>query len=149
MKKEYNIKDTVWIHIGERTLTQGRIVDVLDLSHLEEGHDPENELYIIELKSGIEDVYEVRSYDQISPDADGPINLFRKEDHSITNRAMKKIGMPLPQGVMEYEHDEPTPEQIHAALERSQQAVQHEPLPTKRASAPKKKYYKKRNPKPV
>lgn len=148
MKTKYDIKDTVWIHIGERTLTQGRVVEIIDLEHLEEGHNPENELYVVELKTGVEDVYEVRSYEQISPDADGPIGLFRKEDHQITNRAMKKLGMPLPQGVMEYEHDEPTPEQIHAAMERSQQAVQHEPLPAKRAPA-KKKFYKKRSPKTI
>lgn len=143
MKKEYNIKDTVWIHIGERTLTQGRVVDIFDLEHLEEGHSKERELYVIELKTGIDDVYEVRNYEQISPDATGPIELFRKEDHRETNRLMKKVGIPLPEGVAEYDdYPEPTPEQIHAAMERGLQASQHTPLTTK--PAPKKKYYKKR-----
>jgi hypothetical protein len=144
MITKYNIKDSVWIHIGERTLTQGRVVEVIDLAHLEEGHDPEHELYVVELKSGIENVYEIRSFDQISPDADGPIGLFRKEDHRITNRAMTKVGMPLPQGVMEYEHDEPTPEQIHAAMERSQKAIQHDPIAKPKKSVPKKRFYKKK-----
>lgn len=144
MKTKYDIKDPVWIHIGERTLTQGRIVEIIDLQHLEEGHDPENELYVVELKTGIEDVYEVRNFEQISPDADGPIGLFRKEDHRVTNRAMKKIGMPLPQGVMDFEYDEPTPEQIHAAMERSQAAVQHDPINKPKKAAPKKRFYKKK-----
>ena len=144
MKKQFNIKDPVWIHIGERTLTQGRIVEILDLAHLEEGHSPDNELYVIELKTGIEDVYEIRSLDQISPDADGPIMLFRNENHKIVNRAMKKVGMPLPQGAMEYEHDEPTPDQIHAAMERSQKAIQHDPINKPKKSAPKKRFYKKK-----
>jgi hypothetical protein len=145
MNKEYNIKDTVWIHIGERKLAEGRIVEIIDLVHLEEGHDPEQELYVIELKTGIDDIYEVRSFEQISPDEQGPINLFRKEDHRNANRLMKKIGMPVPQGVMEYEeYPEPTPEQIHAAMERSQKATQHVPLNVGRKTAPRKRFYKKK-----
>jgi hypothetical protein len=142
MKTEYNVKDTVWIHVGERTLTQGRVVEIIDLEHLDEGHDKSRELYIIELKTGIEDVYEVRDFNSISPDKDGPIHLFRKEDFREGNRLMKKLGMPVPQGVMEFdEYPEPTTEQIHAAMERSQQASQHAPLSTKPAA--KKKYYRK------
>jgi len=141
MKTEYNIKDTVWIHIGERSLVQGRVVEIIDLAHLEEGHDPERELYIIELKTGIDDIYEVRSFEQISPDDRGPIGLFRKEDLKETNRALKKVGMPLPQGVMDYE---PTADEIHAALQRSQDAVKHTPLNPGRKTAPKKRFYKKK-----
>lgn len=141
MKKEYNIKDTVWIHIGERTLTQGRIVDIFDLEHLEEGQSPDNELYIVELTTGIENVYEVRTYEQISPDATGPIALFRGGEHKETNRAMKKIGMPLPEGAMEYE---PTPDEIHAALQRSQDSIKHDPLPTGKRAPAKKRFYKKK-----
>jgi len=142
MKKEYNIKDTVWIHIGERTLTEGRIVDIFDLEHLEEGHSKDNELYVIELKSGIDDIYEVRSYEQISPDATGPIGLFRSGEHKIANRAMKKIGMPLPEGAMEYE---PTPDEIHAALQRSQDSIKHDPIPTGKREPTKKRFYKKKS----
>lgn len=140
MKKEYNIKDTVWIHIGERTLTEGRIVDIFDLEHLEEGHSKDIELYVVEVKTGIEDAYEVRSYEQISPDASGPIQLFRSGEHKEANRAMKKIGMPLPEGAMEYE---PTPDEIHAAMQRSQDMIKHDPIPAKKRAAPKK-YYKKK-----
>ena len=141
MKTEYNIKDTVWIHNGERTLVQGRVVEIIDLEHLEEGHDPERELYIIELKTGIDDIYEVRSFDQISPDENGPIGLFRKHGVKESNRALKQIGMPLPEGVMDYE---PTPEEIHAALQRSQDASKHAPLNAGRKTAPKKRFYKKK-----
>ena len=146
MKTEYNIKDTVWIHNGERNLVKGRVVEIIDLEHLDEGHSKEREFYVIELKTGIEDVYEVRDFDQISPDEKGPIALFRKEDYREGNRLMKKLGMPVPAGVMEYEeYPEPTPEQIHAAMERSQQAGQHAPLNTKPPA--KKKYYRKPKPK--
>jgi hypothetical protein len=144
MKKEYNIKDTVWIHIGEKTLVQGRIVDIFDLEHLEEGHSKDNELYVIEIKTPIQDVYEIRTYEQLSPDATGPIELFRSGEHKETNRAMKKIGMPLPDGAMEYE---PTPDEIHAALQRSQDAIKHDPLPTGKRGPAKKRFYKKKAPK--
>ena len=62
MKKEYKIKDKVWIHLGERNLVGGRVVEIIDLEHLKEGHSPDQELYIIELKTGIDDVYEVRNF---------------------------------------------------------------------------------------
>jgi hypothetical protein len=142
MNKKFNLKDTVWIHIGERTLTKGRVVEIIDLEHLDEGYSPDNELYIIELKTDIDNTYEVRSWEQISQDEQGPINIFRTEDHTSNNRALKKFGMPLPEGAMEFEHDEPTPEQIHAAMERSQQAVQHDPLSLEKK--PKRKYYNRR-----
>lgn len=98
MKKEYALKDRVWIHNGEKALAEGRIVEVIDLTHLNEGHLPENELYIIELKTGIDDVYEVRPYELISPDAEGPIQLFRNTESRRANRYFKKIGMDAPVG---------------------------------------------------
>lgn len=147
MKKEYNLKDKVWIHLGERTLTEGRVVEIIDLEHLGEGHKKDDELYIIEIKTGIDDVYEVRNFDQISPDVKGPINLFRnkqsRDDAVKGNRFMKKIGVQVPatgDPLIELAEEiaidlaEPTPEQIHAAMERSQQATQHAPI-----SAPVKK----------
>jgi hypothetical protein len=143
MKKEYNIKDKVWIHLGEPKLVEGRVVEIIDLAHLKEGHNPDRELYIIELKTGIDNVYEVRDFDQISPDAKGPINLFRKLDLKQVrenSRYLKKVGMALPvtqpnmleeiakelNNDLEVDPDEgdPTPEQIHAAID-SATAVQH------------------------
>jgi len=144
MKTKYEIKDQVWIHIGERKLSQGRVVEIIDLAHLDEGHNPDQELYIIELKTGIADVYEVRDFDQISPDSNGPIALFRKEDYREGNRLMKKVGMPLPDGVAEFEdYPEPTPEQIHAAIDRSQELNKHDPLPRGKRPPAKKKYFRK------
>lgn len=148
MKTKYEIKDRVWIHIGERKLTEGRVVEIIDLAHLDEGHDPEQELYIIELKTGIDDIYEVRTAEMISEDESGPIGVFRKEDYRQGNRLMKKLGMPVPEGVMEFdEYPEPTPEQIHAAMDRSQELNKHDPLPREKRAPSKKKYYRKPKPK--
>lgn len=123
MKKEYKLKDTVWIHNGEKTLIQGRIVEIIDLVHLNEGYDPDNPLYIIELTTGIDNIYEVRPYEQISPDKTGPIMIFRKEGFIENNRLLKHIGMPLPQGATTFE------------------------LPVQQPTKPKKRYYKRKSPK--
>ena len=98
IKKEYSLKDKVWIHNGERDLVEGRVVEVIDLTHLNEGHSKDEELYIVELKTGIDDVYEVRPYDLISPDANGPIMLFRHSETRRANRYFKKVGMNAPLG---------------------------------------------------
>lgn len=102
MKTEYNIKDTVWVHMGERKLTQGRVVEIIDLDHLKEGHSSEYELYIIQVQTGIDPVYEVRDFGQISPDSQGPIALFRREGLDGANRYLKKVGLPIPQGFEEW-----------------------------------------------
>lgn len=159
MKTQYNIKDKVWIHIGERKLVSGRVVEIIDLAHLNETHDPDRELYIVELKTGIEDIYEVRSFEQISPDAKGPINLFRKTSYSTENRLLKKIGMPIPvetdhfaESVKEIEDeiDEPTPEQIHAAMEAAEQGhtTIYQPVAKKKFTKPrsKKPYNRRKKP---
>jgi len=98
MKKEYAIKDQVWIHNGEKTLVQGRVVEVIDLTHLNEGHSKDEELYVIEIETGIDNIYEVRPYDLISPDATGPIQLFRIPESRRANRLFKKMGMDAPIG---------------------------------------------------
>lgn len=159
MKKEYNIKDKVWIHIGERKLVEGRVVEIIDFEHLGEGHSPDNEFYIIELKTGIDDIYEVRHFDQISPDAKGPINLFRKiKDDALKNqRYLNKVGIKLPvTGPDPLEElareineelaagDDPTPDQIHAALDKSLKEAAHQPLNLKVEKAEKKRYYRKK-----
>jgi hypothetical protein len=153
MKNEYNIKDQVWIHTGERNLVEGRVVEIIDLVHLKEGHSADRELYIIELKTGIEDVYEVRSFEQISPDARGPINLFRKQTDAVeNNRLLKKIGMPIPlvgttleEALALDDDDDISPDQIHAALDRRLKEAEHLPLST--TEKPKKRNFYKRPPK--
>jgi hypothetical protein len=153
MKNEYVTRDKVWIHMGERNLVEGRVVDIIDLVHLKEGHSEDNELYIIEIKTGIEDVYEVRTYDQISPDARGPINLFRKQEGVIeNNRMLKKIGMPIPlvgttleEALALDDDDDISPDQIHAALDRRLKEAEHPPLST--TEKPKKRNFYKRPPK--
>ena len=151
MKNEYVTRDKVWIHIGERNLVEGRVVDVIDLVHLKEGHSGDNELYIIEIKTGIEDVYEVRTFDQISPDARGPINLFRKQKDAVeNNRLLRKIGMPIPlvgtdlaEALALDDDSDIDPDVIHAALDSSLRNSTHQPLDFKEEKTKKRNFYKR------
>jgi len=152
MKSHPKIKETVWLHLGEPKLVQGRVVDILDLTHLKEGHDPDNKLYVIEIKTGIEDIYEVREYDSISFDEQGPINVYRNLKSHAEARYFKKLGIKVPLHPtvdetllgLDEDFDEPTPEQISAALERSQEANKHVALSMPSDTKPKKRFYRKK-----
>ena len=104
----YSVNDTVWIHLGERQLVPGQVVKIFDLNHLG-GNRTSDELYVIEVQTGIDDVYEVRNFNQISPDATGPLNIFRKENCKTSNRLLRRYGISLPQGVLEFEFPEAKP----------------------------------------
>lgn len=155
MKKQFNIKDKAWIAMGERRLVEGRVVEIIDLAHLNEGHDPKQELYVIEVQTGIDDIYEVRTWEQMSDTAQGPLNMFRKirEEMIKNNRYLKKVGIPVPnvehdpleelsKELEEEFVDEVDPAIIHAAIEKSQQDTAHQPLDLK--AKPKRRYYKKK-----
>lgn len=151
MKTEYKIKDRVWIHLGERRLIEGRVVEIIDFEHLKEGHSKDLEYYIIEIKTGIDDIYEVRSYSQISSTEQGPINLFKNVADLIkNNRYLKKVGMAIPipvdTNILELDDDEidPSADEIHAALEKSQKDGEHGPLVTKPAPRKRQNFKKKK-----
>lgn len=95
MKQEYKIKDEVWIHLGEPNLVPGRIVKIFDLTELNENHTDQKQ-YVIEIKTGIQDIYEVRNFEMISPTPEGPINLFKNINTVGPSRFLKKTGIKLP-----------------------------------------------------
>jgi hypothetical protein len=154
MKTEFNIKDRVWIHIGEPTLAEGRIVEIITLDHLKENYPKGNELYVIEIQTGIDPIYEVREFETISPDAAGPIMCYRNmERMKHAGRYLRKVGIELPHisntdnpidfpevDVYPDEGDEPTPDQIHAALARAEQG----PTTIYKPETPKKSQPRKR-----
>lgn len=149
MKTEYNIKDTVWIHMGERKLTKGRVVEIIDLEHLNEKYDPDYELYVIEVETGIDPVYEVRDFGQISPDPHGPIALFRREGLVGANRFLKKVGLPLPQFEEWAETTETKPKIVTSGGYQPKPAENNgnntPPNQGSGSSKPKKYYYRKKS----
>lgn len=146
MKQEYNIKDKVWIHLGEHKLVEGRVVEIITLDHLKENHIPGKELYVIEIHTGIDDVYEVRDWETISSDSNGPINCFRNLGTEV--RKLKKLGIKATVATAEstdfMDEDEPTADQINAALERSEKLIKHPSMSAPATPRPKRRNFKKK-----
>ena len=103
----------------------------------------------------------------ISSDAKGPINAFKDLDPFKVNRFTKKVGMvvpvdlpnPLAEIAKEINNDlasfndeinEPTPEQIHAAMERAERAKNQpfntSPRPAGKRPAKKRTFTKRKKP---
>jgi len=126
-KTEYNLKETVWIHLGNGKLHKGTIVDIFDLAHA--GYPADSEFYIVEVPTEIDPLLEVRSWEQISQDAKGPIGCYRsmKEVGFAETRFLNKVGITLPETAINHTHDtddvyDPTPEEVNAAIERAELA---------------------------
>ena len=90
--KTYNINDTVWIHLGEPSLVKGVVVHVAHITP----SGVNTTLYIIQIETGIDYIYEAREWEQISSTATGPLNLFLDKDLLEVNRFFKKVGTQLP-----------------------------------------------------
>lgn len=114
-----SIKDKVWIHLGLPKLIEGRVVKIFTLEHLNENYDSNNELYVIEINTSIDHLYEVRTIDQMSLTAEGPIQMFKDKEFSVEQKLLAKIGVQLPIDVHEEELGDPSPEEINAIIERS------------------------------
>lgn len=132
IKKQYELKDTAWIHLGNGKLHKGRVVDYFDLEHV--GYPKSTEFYIVEIPTEIDPLLEVRTWEQMSQDSNGPIGAYRaiKEEYA-TGKFLGKIGIEVPfvapaptikidVDPLESDEYDPTPEEIHAAMERAEKA---------------------------
>lgn len=140
IKKEYNLNEEVWIHGIESSnkLTKGKIIATVDLSSV--GH--EELQYIIEIPTHIEPLLEIRTWHTISQDEKGPVGSLRNFGDILpaNNKKVKQLGYSVDYPDSE---DDPTPEEIMAALEKSTSGLTHKPLHIKETK-PKRKYYPKR-----
>jgi hypothetical protein len=130
IKKNYNIGDDTWIHgvakVGNK-LVKGVVINILDLTDAGYGQDIIH--YVIAVPNAIDPLLEIRTWETMSPDSVGPVggmrDLTSAGDADSTHKKMTHIG---------YHYDDqpneidPTPEQIHAAMERSHQAITYGPL---------------------
>jgi len=139
VKKEYQVGDSVWVYgiAPSNKITKGTVVYKVDIP----GYVSTN--YVIAIPTHIEDLLEVRTWHNISQDEHGPIGAFRElgEDLSSTKKLIAKTGFTASD---EFEDlDEPTAEEIHAAIEKSRQATTHSPLNLKETK-PKKRFYSRK-----
>lgn len=137
IKKEYQKGDNAWIHgIGVKNdLTKGTVVAILDLSN--EGYYDIQ--YVIEIPTHIEPLLEVRSWQTMSQDEKGPIGSLRNIKDMVGS-STKKISHLGFKPNFRPENNEPSPEEIMAALEKSASDLVHKPLHIKEPK-PKRKYY--------
>lgn len=163
IKKQYEINEDAWIHLGNGKLHKGRVVDYFDLRHA--GYPKDTEFYVIEIPTEIEPLLEVRTWEQISQDQKGPIGAYRQlkvGTHFATVKSLGKVGISMPtaqpteiqidveKSEDSVENDEfsdiydPTPEEVNAALERALGSRQ----PTYNTATIKEKrksYYRKKS----
>jgi len=167
IKKQYELNDEAWIHLGGEKLSKGKIIDIFDLAHA--GYSKDIEFYLIELPTEIEALLEVRTWETISQDAKGPIGAYRSirqdvatkkflgkvgikipmESNVETKEQTPKIKEPLEKITTEFNEVldiyDPTPEEVNAALERSMRQNKEMYRVAALSEKPKRFYGKKKN----
>jgi hypothetical protein len=131
IRQKYNIGETVWIYgiyVRNDVPVAGRIIHRFHLNF--ENFDPAVEHYVVAVDSHIEPLIEVRTWETISQDEHGPVGGLRGLGNTADRKVLAKTGFDLGDFYMEADEglDDPTPEQIYAAMERSQQTAVLPPL---------------------
>jgi hypothetical protein len=75
--QKFEIGDKVWFADGREDLVGGTVVHKFVLPG-----GAQIEHYVIEVETHIDPYYEVRTCWEMSPDATGPINMWRRPDPS-------------------------------------------------------------------
>ena len=157
VKKKYNVGDTVWIYGISRTnekSTQGTVVKSFVIDYKGFNDDLH---YVIGIPTEIEMLLEIRTWHSISQSKDGHVGSIREaiSDPDAARKFLSTIGVKFISEDGEYtgnshdsigstlEEDDPSADEIHAALEKSQKDGEHGPLVTK-AAPRKRQYFKKK-----
>lgn len=86
-KKEYNIDDVVWIYGIGTGAKKGKIVKKFKLDHPK--YDNNKDHYVVAVDTSIEPLFELRTWETISEDSQGPVGLIR-ETVEVTD-GLKKL----------------------------------------------------------
>lgn len=148
IKKTYNVGDFVWIYGVAKTsnkLVKGCVISILDLTTA--GYSPDITHYVVAVPNTIDALLEIRTWETISQDGYGPAggmrDIMSAGDADSTHKKMTHIGY---QYVSSSEDNDPTPDQIHAAMDRSHKAITHGPLIFKDVKQPRRNSPRKRRP---
>jgi hypothetical protein len=155
VKKKYNVGDTVWIYgisRGNEKSTQGTVLKSFVIDYKGFNNEPH---YVIGIPTEIEMLLEIRTWHTISQTKDGHVGSLREafENPDAAHKMLARTGMAfistdeevndLNSTESSQEDDDPSADEIHAALEQSQKNGEHGPLVTK-AAPRKRQYYKKK-----
>lgn len=142
VKKEYNIGDPVWVYgISPRNTkpVKGKVIKIVDLKdagYLDGPH------YVIEIPTHIDPLLEIRTWENMSQDSRGPVGALREVGElAATIKRAGSVGFGFDD---EYEDGDPTPDEIHAAIEKAQQATAHQPLIIKEQKPKRRNFSRKR-----
>lgn len=157
VKKRYAVGDTVWIYGINRLdnkSVQGTVIKVFTIDYGNYNKEPH---YLVEVPTEIEPLLEVRTWHTISQTKDGHVGGIR-DAFSNTDAAHKML---LRTGVAiistddevsedgtettnedDMYEDGPSPEEIHAAMLRSQESGTVPPMSPTKSS--KRRYFKKK-----
>jgi len=137
-KNIYKAGDSAWISGISRNarLTKGTVIKVLDLS--DEGFTA-GPHYIIAVPTEIDALLEIRTWETMSEDERGPLGYLRKFDLDSTIKFINTVGFETAD-----DFNDPTPEQIHAAIEKSIKDVRHSNLNLKTTSPRRRNFSKKK-----
>jgi hypothetical protein len=169
IKKSYNVGDPAWVYGISRTnnkLTKGRVLHIFNLTQA--GYSNEK-YYLVEIPCEIDPLLEVRTWQSMSQDSRGPVGAFREQvaqaDIEPVNKKLSQMGLTVDDEWFEGDgHDgmgttleefdryeehmaedgDPTPEQIHAAMERAKQTSTHPPLNLKEAKPKRRNFTRKK-----
>ena len=145
IKKNYNIGETVWIYgisSNKNKLTKGKVIEKIDLELA--GYSKDQIFYIISVNTAIEPLLEIRTWETISQDDRGPVGGLREVhgqfDIDGTNRVLSEFGY----SYQANDQEDPSPDEIHAAILKSQQESAHGPLILKESRPTRRRYFKKK-----
>ena len=154
VKKKYNVGDTVWIYgisRGNEKSTQGTVIQSFVITYKGFNNEPH---YVIGIPNEIEMLLEIRTWHTISQTKDGHVGSLRDafENPDAAHKMLSRTGMAFistddeevaDDSMSSEDYDDISPDEIHAALEKSQKDGEHGPLVTK-AAPRKRQYYKKK-----
>jgi hypothetical protein len=145
IKKTYSTGETVWIYgisSNKNKLTKGKVIKKIDLESA--GYSKDQFFYIVSIDTAIEPLLEIRTWETISQDDQGPVGGLREVHDQIdidsTSRMLSEFGYSYQSNSQE----DPTPDEIHAAILKSQQQSTHSPLILKESRPTRRRYFKKK-----
>lgn len=143
IKKEYNIGDPVWIYgISPKNNkpVKGKVIKIINLSDAGYSYGPH---YIVEIPTHIDPLLEIRTWENMSQDEKGPVGSLREIGNiAATIKKAGSVGFAFDD---EYDDSDPTADEIHAALEKAQQATSHQPLVMKDPKPRRRSFRKKKS----
>jgi hypothetical protein len=145
IKRNYKAGDIVWIYgvsSNKNKLTKGKIIEKINLESA--GYSKNQFFYIVSIDTAIDPLLEIRTWETISQDDRGPVGALREVHDQIdidnTSRMLSEFGY----SYQSEDQEDPSPDEIHAAIIKSQQQSTHSPLILKEPRPVRRRYFKKK-----